>query len=56
MAELMQQHAEEEDHDEERALPSGLDAALAVINRAEPDEKQEEGNVDTDRRAGDRSE
>ena len=55
MAELMQQHAEEEDHDEKRALPSGFDTALAVINGAEPDEKQKERDVDADRCSADRS-
>ena len=55
MAELMQQNAEEEDRDEKRALPSGINTALAVINGAEPDEKQKERDMDADRCAADRS-
>ena len=55
MAELMQKHAQEDEDDEDRALPGGFGAALAVINRAEPNEEQEEGDVDADRRSADGS-
>ena len=55
VAELMQQHAEEDDDDEDRALPCRLHPAPAVIDGAEPGEEQKEGDVDQDRRSTDRS-
>jgi hypothetical protein len=35
MAKLMQKYAQEDEDDEDRALPGGFGAALSVINRAE---------------------
>ena len=37
MAQFMQQYAEEDEHDVDRALPRPLHAALAVVNGAKPD-------------------
>jgi hypothetical protein len=56
MAKLMQKYAQEDEDDEDRALPGGFGAALPVINCAEPNQKQEKGHVDADRRSADRSE
>ena len=46
---------EEDDDDEDRALPCRLHPAPAVKSGAEPGEAQKEGDVNQDRRSTDRS-
>jgi len=55
VAQLVQKDAQEDEHDKRRALPGGRGAALAIVDRAEPDEEQKERDVDTDRGSANRS-
>jgi len=52
VAELVQQHAQEQQHHEDDAVPGGRGAALAVAGGENPGEKQQEGEVDAHDRAG----
>ena len=51
VAELVQQHAEEQQHHEDEAVPCGRRPARGVAGGENPGEKQQEGEVDADDRA-----
>ena len=52
VAELVQQHAEKQQHHENEAVPCGGGAARGVARGENPGEKQQEGEVDADDGAG----
>ena len=46
MAQLMEQHAQEEKHDEQDALDRGRPAAVLVMGHRQPCQKDQEREVD----------
>jgi hypothetical protein len=52
MAELVQQHAQKQEQDEQKAAPSRLRSPVEVFHPENPGEQQHKGDVDAYRRAG----
>jgi len=55
VTEFVQQHAQEQEHDEQQAAPGDLRSAGKIVHAENPGEEEQEGRMDADRRAGDRS-
>src|SRR5262249_48326103 len=53
VAELVGQHAQEQEENEDEAVPGGFRAAGDVAGAPDPDQEQQERDVNTDRRPGD---
>jgi hypothetical protein len=55
MAEFVQQHAQEQEHNEKETAPRDLRPAREVVHAENPGEEQQERDMDANGRAGNRS-